>query len=204
MKPLFRKYPNSKRIRNTLICVGILLIAGYTINWWRSYSYCRQRAGASEAVCNTLIAVKNGDLTVFEDLVYSKSMDQKLMRRPSRARKVLAASSRAWGLVKLTPKQIASTVKVVPYPRRSIVISLLLMSKGKESLAEWPGWPQDQPTVVKYRFRGATMISIALKEGGRWKIASLPLVVSEKILNYDTWQEAVAHGDAEAVPAPGE
>lgn len=58
-----------------------------------------------------------------------------------------------------------------------------------------------QDNNARYIVGNADMISIALRERGKWKLATTPLYMSANVLNYSSVSEAIDHNDALIEPA---
>lgn len=161
-----------------------------------------QRSRAAEgAVARALVAVRDGDAKALKSLIQSQSVDLRIQDFDRTTPGICRRLRQDYGLGSLTDVEIRRMVHAVPEVRRGIVISILQHSCGRGFPSEWLTWDSDTPVVVCYTVGGVSMLSVALRQGGHWKVEAVPLCLSADVLRYPSLDEAILHGAAVAEPA---
>jgi hypothetical protein len=198
---------NVKRTRTVLIA-AFLVVASVLLGWRlldpiEEFSVDDQRQ-AEGVVAAALIAVKREDTKTVMQLLHSKSLDfHGFAKYPSSVPGVIARTRSLHWLDELTESEIRRSVKSLPSMRRKLLGSMLDFSLDQRYVPadqrfarHSPRWDQETPVAVRYTLNGVPMLSIALRQNGRWKLSEVPPSWSANVLNYGCVSDAGRHDDA--------
>jgi len=154
-----------------------------------SFVQANELAGAEQAVSEALIAVRDRDVGKISSLLYSRSIVVRQLNYAVRMPRALDRLCRNYALDGLSDYDLKRNVRVVPNASRTLIVNILQSSVGRGYPAEWLSWEQDRPVVVEYSVRGKRMISVVLREDGKWKLSALPLCLSANALKYGSLRD---------------
>ena len=174
--------------------VTVALITAVSINILLYTAIHGNEKAAESVVRKALLSLRDNDAQELKLLLHSKSRDRYAMRKAGRFEKVVLYTRNSFQLQSESREALANSVVAVSGVSDDLIYDIL-----SRNLADYE-CPADiseaSPIVVRYTVGKADMISIALMESGKWKVATTPLYMSANVLNYSSVSEAIEHNDA--------